>query len=530
MDREPDSNASALVPGVHRVIRVLDADEGPFRGSLVANGSGVAVLVDSAEYAGWSGWSLAGCEHVAGPLDLVRRADGHDVLLPWCVERVEAFLGRRSAADALLTAGEVSTLVVSLLRGMDEHAEHGDDGSRGAWWLTEAGRPIFVIGDGDDVKTASARIIDRVRRDCRDRALGRVLADVHAALVEGRARPRPSTARLARWESELFELAAPRALVLQVQTPERVRDNAVAQRARQSMSADIVPRRERRNHRERGRGSTNGLVVRIRGLVAFGADLLRAAITRVPRSAQSIPPVDGGRRDRRASPERGHGDVRVFADDRVSIRRPDGRTAVTAPKTSRRRALLVAGAAAAAVLAGGLLWPGGATGQSDAVDAGAVTEEPARTSSDPSDGATPSDVGVAASGGEDTDATGESANSEPDASQGADSDDPVAAAQALLQAIRRCSVSGDTVCGDAVAEGSAGVVDSLSAVLQDGDEPHIALIDVYGDVAVVRVGAAADAGASPERAADMQERMLVLIRQNENWLVRDAYDVADQPG
>jgi hypothetical protein len=53
-------------------------------------------------------------------------------------------------------------------------------------------------------------------------------------------------------------------------------------------------------------------------------------------------------------------------------------------------------------------------------------------------------------------------------------------------------------------------------------------VDVYGDVAVIRMRSASADGDGEGRA--QHERMIVLVRIAEKWLVRDAYDVADQPG
>ena len=41
----------------------------------------------------------------------------------------------------------------------------------------------------------------------------------------------------------------------------------------------------------------------------------------------------------------------------------------------------------------------------------------------------------------------------------------------------------------------------------------------YGDVSVLRLGPSGERG----------EQMLVLVRQEDGWLGRDLYDVADQP-
>ncbi|WP_292776054.1 hypothetical protein [Microbacterium sp. UBA6741] len=47
-----DGRGGPLVPGAHRVVRTLDATEGPFPGTLVTNGDGVAVRVEAAALGG----------------------------------------------------------------------------------------------------------------------------------------------------------------------------------------------------------------------------------------------------------------------------------------------------------------------------------------------------------------------------------------------------------------------------------------------------------------------------------------------
>ncbi|QEA30630.1 hypothetical protein FGL91_14655 [Microbacterium sp. CBA3102] len=67
-------------------------------------------------------------------------------------------------------------------------------------------------------------------------------------------------------------------------------------------------------------------------------------------------------------------------------------------------------------------------------------------------------------------------------------------------------------------------MDALDAAT-DGT-PTFELVDEYGDIAVVRVAVDAEAD-----AANTSGRLImVLLRTQEKWLVRDVYDVADQPG
>ena len=205
-----EHSRGVAVAGAHRTVRMLAEGEGPFAGELVTRGDGVAVRVDTALLGGWPGWRFAGSEHVAAPEDLVLRADGQDALLPWCVRSAEALLAQRTEEGSLLN-GEAVTLAVSVLRGLVELEALGsadDEGSAGRWWLTDDGRPVFVIGAGDSPLSASARVIDALEEQTEDRALSMLLLRLRAAMEE----PRRLGAEVARWEQELLEIAAPRPL------------------------------------------------------------------------------------------------------------------------------------------------------------------------------------------------------------------------------------------------------------------------------------------------------------------------------
>lgn len=472
MTTDTEGGGAVLVPGAHRTIRKLGVDEGPFRGALVTSGEAVAVLADAEELSGWAGWGYAGSDHVAGPLDLVRRSDGHDVLLPWCTETVDAFLGRRAAIGAPLTAGEASTLVVSVLRGVGEVVDGAD---RGRWWLTDGGRPVFVIGAGDDVRDAAAAVVDRVHRDGSDRALGRLLAAVRDGLVEGTARPRMSATQLERWEAELFEIAAPRALDTAMHAPERVRG---IEMLREGGLRPPVTRRT-----SRGASGPSTLRDRLRSKTADAAEWVH----------RTVGALSTGFRRRGGSGSRPAREARTTRDARGP---------------SPRRKIAIAGAAAAAVIAGGLLWPGGATGE---------PSSPASRSSVPEPTSSALESSTAPGAEEPARATGS-----PD--EAGASDDPVAATTGLLDVISVCASRDDAVCAEAVASGATGVVDALGAISESG-APIAALVDAYGDVAVIRLSQEGEGGDA--RPGDM---MLVLVRLDEKWLVRDVYGVADQPG
>lgn len=494
-----------LIPGAHRVVRVLDPDEGPYAGSLVTNGGSVAVRVDVRAISGWDAWAHAGDEHVAGPVDIVRHSDGHGVLLPWCTERLAAFVGRRQADGLEFSSGEVSTLVGSLLRGLDELAasREGDGAARGDWWLTEDGRPLFVIGTGEDARESAARIVERLCEHCPDRSLGRLLGAVRDGLRALGARPGAPRRQLVLWEAELFATAAPRPLEREARTPARVRDIELVRTLRAAPA--VLPGSRRPRSGGGGDPSARTTFARLLPTVAAGAAAARARLSAVRAAA-----VGRVARGRGAS-----GPRRAFT---LQIRRSDGapRHGGEARAASRRpRLLLVGGAMAAAVLAAGLLWPGDATGRpASSTGAPGVHEQ----TTEPTD-----DAAAAAPAGVESQPPMAHRSTPTPSTDSAEPDDPLSAAKTLLASIRDCATVGDESCAGAVAEGSSGVVALLGAGAAAAPAPE--LVDRYGDVAVIRASVRA-----PEPSEGAADRMIVLVWLAEKWLVRDAYDVADQPG
>lgn len=496
-----------LLPGAHRVVRTLDGAEGPFAGALVTSGEGVAVRVDAAALSGWVGWRHAGAEHVAAPLDVVRRRGGHDVLLPWCTDRVLGFLVRRTAAGTVLTPGECSTLVISLLRGLHEVGEDPGEARSGEWWVTDGGRPVFVVGQGGDVREGIGVILERLQEHSPDKVVKRVLDSVGRGLEKAAAQPRLPVKLLAQWEQELLGVAAPQPLDRALHAPERAREVA---RAVTSHDLRVSPRRGEPSR------SAEGLRGRRRGRREFRRSRGDRDIADRVRAAGALARVLGvAVRERTA-----------FARRNGPRRATESAGAGSADVSRRRRALLIAGAAAAAVLAVGLLWPsGGVSGE--AADVEAADVEGGATSPEPS-------TAASTEAGADSEATQDprrragspdpdEVSPEPDEVTPAE-DDPAAAAASLLRVIADCRVQGDVSCEDAVAEGATRVLDALDAAT-DGT-PTFELVDEYGDIAVVRVAVDAEAD-----AANTSGRLImVLLRTQEKWLVRDVYDVADQPG
>jgi hypothetical protein len=178
------------------------------------------------------------------------------------------------------------------------------------------------------------------------------------------------------------------------------------------------------------------------------------------------------------------------------------------PRSSGRRVrpALVGALAAAAVVAGGLLWPASDAGShADVVDADMTA--PARASPAATDPAADASS-VAAEGDGAAGATGPAvaASAAPSAA-----DDPVDAAGAVLDLLAGCA----SPCADAQEDPTRtfppGVATSAAT-------RTLTLLDEYGGVAAVRVDA-------PEQPS----QIVVIVRMDEKWLVRDIYDVADQP-
>lgn len=462
-DTDAATDRSTLVHGAHRLVRAVDTSEGPFAGQLVSFGDGVAVSVDIADLSGWPGWTFSGSEHVCGVLDIRRRADGHDALLPWCTQRVETFLGRRLAADAALSPGELGTLVASLLRGVREMVTDAES-AVGDWWLTGDGLPLFVHGDGGAARARTAALVERMTAHTGDRATVRMLGETVAALREHRHHEADDR----RWEEQLFSLAAPRALRLDRFAPERASE--VLSRRSARLELETVPRVRGRRQGERTEGDTP--IARIRAAGAVVVERARAALSRLKdaRGARSADPRKQGR----------------------------SRPAPTAVR-SRRRPLIVAAALAAVVLAVGLLWPqSGEDGPAEAAE---------RVTSTPSP-----DAGAnAATEKSPPPVDGPTENS---------AEDPMAALPRLVDAIAECIQATAEICADAMVDGAGTPSDGLIA--HGSAASSATLIDDYGDLAVARLAPIAETD-------DLPEQMIVLERREDEWLVRDVYDVAHQP-
>lgn len=165
----------------------------------------------------------------------------------------------------------------------------------------------------------------------------------------------------------------------------------------------------------------------------------------------------------------------------------------------RRRPALVAGVAAIVVLGAGLLWPTGgpATAGGSGPDAGAAMAPPSSPASTAPSGDQSADTPK-------TDDDGEGASL-------------ASVLDGLLSARAECHE--DPGCLVHLVEDPArafpkGVVDEAP------DARSITLLDEFGGAAVLRVdGVAGDAPA----------QLVVIVRRNDEWVLRDVHDVAEHP-
>ncbi|MCR2761930.1 hypothetical protein NQ152_00230 [Microbacterium sp. zg.B48] len=309
-----DSAQDRLSRG-YRVIRALQSGkDSAWPGSLVSGPGGEMGVAVDAETLGadWPGWSAGADGHVLAPLDVLRRPDGHDVLLPVCTERIEDFLARRGPGDEELSPPEAVTLGVSLLRGLAELPESAD--ARGSWWLTDAGRPVFACGSGDSpAAEATIGLLGDLAHSVP--AVADALADVVVVADD----PRRLRRELERAEERLFAVAAPAALATTSFGPRRAR--SVAARPQEGATAP-----------EAADTVSAWPFTLARHVDADWADLVSRVTTGLWRTLRA--------------------------------RRPTG-----------RRKWLVAGGLACAVVVAGVLWPGTADGPS-AADPAAGTAVP----------------------------------------------------------------------------------------------------------------------------------------------------------
>ncbi|MBW9094692.1 hypothetical protein JNB62_13425 [Microbacterium jejuense] len=434
----------SLLGAPYRPVRTVRAKEdAPWPGVLAREADGaMRLLVDADQFGDdWGGWDADPHGHVLAPVDVARRRDGHDVVLPVCVERLDDFL-RRRAARLPLTAGEAVTLGVSLLRGCAQLVARPD--TVGEWWLDDGGRPVLAT------EASPSRARDAAAEAMASLELEPALRRTWDIALRAVAAERLSATDLTAAEDALFALATPEPLGTTILGPRAAAEVATAARADRGAPEPEAPR--------------SLWQTLVHGVDADLADSVSQATTAVWR--------------------------------RWSGRRADAGEA----KGSRRMPWIVGGAVAAAVLAAGALWPGGGPATADGSGGPATGAAPTTSATSGSDV-------VDASGGEAMPASTADAPADLAADTGA-----------LLDA--RLACAGDEACLSDVAVDPRAVARASGAIDLTSSERTVTLLDDFGDVAVLRVDAA-DGGAAAQ--------LVVIVRIDEKWLLRDVHDVAQQP-
>jgi hypothetical protein len=230
----------------------------------------------------------------------------------------------------------------------------------------------------------------------------------------------------------------------------------------------------------------------------FGVATATAARPRTaeaPPSRRDLRPSKAASRTARVKSRRPSGIREAASDAGVSLWR------AARQLRPRRRVMLIgsATAAAAVVLAVGLTWP--ETG--DGAPSGATVAAEERPAANAADDSAAPPAGVR---NEDTPASG-SADEAP-----AGDRDLAAVAVELMDTLRECS---DASCRAAVMEDPAKKLPPGAALDGGGTAT---LVDDLGGIGVVRM----DDTTSPGQ-------IVLIVSRDGKWLVRDVYDVADQP-
>lgn len=452
---------------VYRMVRRLSRLDAPVPALLARDGADAVMLVERDVVSGWPPGSFG--PHVLAPQDVARSTTGgHLLVLPWCVERVDAFLARRRAAGVPLTAGEAVTLLVSIARGRRAMAAAGGGAVEvGEWWLTDEGRPVFV-------RESPGAHINETRGGCVDastdllRHLAASIDPGARGLLGGVSLDAPAS------EADLFAEASPAPLQLHVGGTVRA-----TQVSSLSLAREVVePEPERHGRR----------------LI----DAVRGAVTRH---------VDA--------------DIAESLSDALHGARRRWITWRSARRESKTRVVITAGIAAAAVLAGGLLWPTGEEGP-DAADplsgmspAGAVSESDHAVA----ESGVQSDENVDSHGGQPVPpvAPGESPSEENP------SEAIVTEMSTLLDRRAGCVVAeASAPCLAEVIEDPTRNTIAPGAVDLPADQRRIELLDDLGGVAVLRVSASDDDATTVPQVA-------VIVQMKDRWVLREARDVETSP-
>lgn len=403
--------------------------------------------------------------HVLAAVDVDTTDDGSTVLILPRLKHRITDAGTRGAC----TPGQIVTLAVSILRGGVEAQELGI--TDGEWWLGEDGRPLLVPGGGTPWQTTARDVLEALSGV---EATATVVRRVIDALTEpvGFARAAPDL------EDELFAAAAAEPLPLPA-----ARDRpGVASSSRGAVSRP-----------ERSSPAAHEVTGAIERLV--DADVARAARRALTATRAALASAAGSLAQRIAR-RPGAGAARV--------RNRDARSTAPVAASSKRRLWLVAAAVVATTLSVGLMWPEeGHDAEARAAGRTAPASEDGTETS--GDGPTP-----------ERDTSGPPAP--PSTPSSGSTLDDVAQAATVVDRLAECLQASSTACRSDVLERADAVIPPGIA---SAPRPRtVTVLDDLGDVLVVRV---------EDPSNDAPAQIVVLVGRDDERLVRDVYDVADQP-
>ncbi|MDF2919576.1 MAG: hypothetical protein K0S70_3793 [Microbacterium sp.] len=364
-----------------------------------------------------------------------------------------------------LTPGQAVTLAVSVLRGAAEAAE--SDCHEGEWWSTTQGRPVLVPSGDRAWELSSRLVLDRIA----DAVLPRRIRDRLDEALSDRV-TLPFT--VPGLEDDLFAVATPEPFAV-------------------SVSASSPSARDVREHDTAGHlGARPGPAPLARDAAAGLVD--GEVVERLTDVLSSVRAAVRRVSDRLPARRGGHG---AEADDK------SGGTA-----TGRRRVPVVALAAVATTLVVGLLWPEGGESDNGSASARDVPEDSIMRPTPRHDAAQETSA-----------APVPAAEKAPAPVSGAPEDDeeadPVGSA---IDELARCWREEDEQCRAAILERPDAALPEGVATSAGPREAN--LLDDLGGVEVVRVD---------DPSGTLPAQVVVLVRRDDKRLVRDVYDVADQP-
>ncbi|SDQ16104.1 hypothetical protein [Microbacterium sp. cf332] len=463
-------------PSTPAALRTVGPPEAPFAGELVPGPSARSYRVVADDLPPGV-WRADPDGHLLAATDL-DRVDGRTIVaLPRLTARL---CGGEAALD--LSPGQAVTLAVSALRGCVEAADA--QWGEGEWWLTTAGRPVLVpVGDRSWGRS-TIRLLERIP----DTAIAPDLRALAVAAVDDTATLPFAVPTL---EDELFAVATPAPLDSASPTPTGRGTRTAVQPAGEDDAA-------RGAVADAARTAVHGLV---------DADILArvtAGLARTrPMASRAFAAVAAHvvrRRERRA-PDRAPAPATRSSVDRSSSH-------------PRRRLIVVAGSALAVTLGLGLLWPDGAPAPSPSATGGRVIAGTPRA--DDAGGGDELDRGERA---ETPVEVGDTvSHDDPEMMSDADESDGSRADRHLLDELASCLSSTEGACRAAVLERPDAPLPKGAATVAASRE--VTLVDDLGGVRVVRVS---------DSAGRYADQIVVIVAHDDERLVRDVYDVADQP-